>query len=504
MNPRIIKETRALLPVFGVTLLAAIAPPLIWRRETAQVVGNIIFTICCVILGASCFGNEYQWRTMPLLLSQPVPRRKIWNEKLLVLGIGLALGLLMFLICGTKDEGSRWFAVFVCVSIPCTAPYLALKVKNTIAAAACTFFIPMALIGIISAFMAIFDRYFPSAEKSLENWLTAHSYWTQDHPYWLVIPMVIYCAVFYRLGFVNFMKLQAIDAQLREIALPARMEGFLGRQLKGLLPGYSGPWASLFRKELQLQKTSFLLAGFACIASLLCGLAWDLYPSDIFEGLAGAAIAILVFAIPLIASGICVAEERNWGVGEWQRALPMPARKQWAAKLLTVLFTNVLLGVVLPFVMWLASGWVFQLPFGPKPFYVGNVPEDALTVMLFCFLVYWLVFSLGIFSSSVSTSTVRAIIMTVGLIMAAAGVAAKVSGIALAGSHLPYGGIGAGIRHSRMMIMYPAFLLLLGLVHYVAYGNFRSGEPGARRVLVQLVLVVGLVGVAGGICSALW
>ncbi len=322
MNPRIIKETRALLPVFGLILLAAIVPPLIWSRETAQGVAISVFTICCLIMGASCFGNEYQWRTMPLLLSQPVPRKRIWNEKMLVLGVALWLGLLTFLFCSSWDEDSTWFAVLMCVCVLCTAPYLALKVKNTIAAAACTIGVPMALTGVVVTFVAIFDRFFPAAEQSLENWLTAHPFWTSDHPYWLVIPATIYCAVLYRLGYRKFMKLQAIDAQSREVALPARLEAFLGRRLKGLLPGYSGPWASLFRKELQIQKASFLVAAVAFSLSLLGGLAWDVYHSDVLLALAFAPIAILVFVIPLITPGICVAEERNWGLGEARHVKP--------------------------------------------------------------------------------------------------------------------------------------------------------------------------------------
>ncbi len=99
MNARIIKETRSVLPVLGVTMLASAAPRLIWSRETAGGAGLAFFTLCCLLIGAACFGNEFQWRTMPLLLAQPVPRRRIWNEKMLVLAGALGLGLVFFLLC---------------------------------------------------------------------------------------------------------------------------------------------------------------------------------------------------------------------------------------------------------------------------------------------------------------------------------------------------------------------------------------------------------------------
>src|SRR2546423_12260044 len=95
MNPRIIKESRALLPAFGVTLLATIVPCLICPRSEFAF---FPFAVGCALMAASVFGNEFHGRTMPMLLSQPVSRGRVWFQKMLVLGVALALSLAIFLI----------------------------------------------------------------------------------------------------------------------------------------------------------------------------------------------------------------------------------------------------------------------------------------------------------------------------------------------------------------------------------------------------------------------
>jgi hypothetical protein len=222
MNARIIKEARSVLPVFCVTVLACAAPRLIWSRETAAGVGLSIFTICCLILGASCFGNEYQWRTMPLLLAQPVTRRKIWHEKMLVLGTTLGLGLILFLLCVPLPETDNYlFLVLVPFCVFSTAPHMALRIKNTLIAAVLTFGLPFGICGSLTLLMWMFSRFFPVAGMSLETAIENHAYACAG------TAAAIYCGVEYWLGYRTFAKLEAVDVQAREIALPARLDAML-------------------------------------------------------------------------------------------------------------------------------------------------------------------------------------------------------------------------------------------------------------------------------------
>jgi len=499
MNARIIKETRSLLPVICVTMLACIAPRLIWSRETAAGVGLGIFTICCLILGASCFGNEYQWRTMPLLLAQPVPRRTIWIEKMLVLGTALGLGLILFLLCVPLEDSDTYLFLFVLpLCVLCTAPFLALSIKSTIMAAVCTFGLPMSLCALLKCATWVLGRFFPSTGQLLDESIENHSY-----P-WVIATTAIYCAACYWLGYRSFLKLQAVDSQTRELALPPRMEAMLARPMARLMPRYSGPWASLIRKELQLQKPCFLLTGALVVASPLTALAWHLNHSDVFVGLAGAAIAVLVFAVPFIASGICVAEERNWGVSGWQLALPVSARKQWAAKMLTLIFVSALLGIVLPLVLWVSDGWVFHLPIGPGPLHFSGpltAPSldqiySAVLIVLDYALGYLLVLGLGVFASSTCANSAKAIITNIGLLIVSGSLGVvTISTINDAfGRYLAIntGNINIGLIPGLLFLgIY--FAGLLCLVQYLARSNYRNGEPGSRRVWMQLAMVAGFI-----------
>src|SRR5260221_157388 len=155
MNRRIIKEARALLPAFGVALLATIVPSVIWRGDE---VALFLFAVGCALMAASAFGNEVHGRTLPLLLSQPFSRRRIWFEKMVVLGVALAVCLvtvLIYLAMLAEDfptvGNTGWLAdhtylrmlandfptvAFVLAAIPCyilcTTPCLTLITKNTL------------------------------------------------------------------------------------------------------------------------------------------------------------------------------------------------------------------------------------------------------------------------------------------------------------------------------------------------------------------------------------
>src|SRR6266478_3813516 len=84
MNPRIAKEMKVLRPAFLLTLAAAAMPLVIGpnRHELPEIWMGIIFALGCLIMGAEAFGNEFQQKTLSLLLTQPLPRTFIWKEKM--------------------------------------------------------------------------------------------------------------------------------------------------------------------------------------------------------------------------------------------------------------------------------------------------------------------------------------------------------------------------------------------------------------------------------------
>src|SRR5208282_491565 len=110
MNPRttrILKEERSLFWPWCAVAVAGVLPlvrhqpvsslifPEIphWMVEDISFVG---FFFGIPLLAALSFGNEFQHRTISLLLSQPVSRMEIWGEKLSVMIVAVASAALIF------------------------------------------------------------------------------------------------------------------------------------------------------------------------------------------------------------------------------------------------------------------------------------------------------------------------------------------------------------------------------------------------------------------------
>src|SRR6267142_147691 len=89
MNLQVIKEFRALLFPWSVAMTTAILMPLANFLVTVRVVeggafvsfvlGLVVFVFYSSLLAiaASPFGTEFHYRTLPLLVSQPIPRSLI-------------------------------------------------------------------------------------------------------------------------------------------------------------------------------------------------------------------------------------------------------------------------------------------------------------------------------------------------------------------------------------------------------------------------------------------
>src|ERR1041385_8265549 len=99
MSPRLTKEFRSLLLPWSTVALVGIVPACLqallratWNDagEFLDFCATFIFFGGTALLAAMSFGTEFQQRTAPLLLSQPVERARLWREKLLVLVVATA------------------------------------------------------------------------------------------------------------------------------------------------------------------------------------------------------------------------------------------------------------------------------------------------------------------------------------------------------------------------------------------------------------------------------
>src|SRR5437764_87266 len=129
MHPRLVKEARPLLPVFALMLPLIIVPPAIWGG-VAVGFSAFVLVLDCVLMGAISFGTEFQYRTLPLVLVQPVSRSSVWREKMFVLGAAIGLSWLIALaalgVClGLPIDQDFWLATALApLGAFCLAPYL--------------------------------------------------------------------------------------------------------------------------------------------------------------------------------------------------------------------------------------------------------------------------------------------------------------------------------------------------------------------------------------------
>jgi hypothetical protein len=257
---------------------------------------------------------------------------------------------------------------------------------------------------------------------------------------------------------------------------------------------FRGPFATLLKKEFRLQQISFLLAGLFVLIAVAGFCLVKRYP-EVATGIVGGDIVTYVLILPLIAGAISVAEEKGWGIAEWHLTLPPSALKQWSAKMLAALSTSLVLGLLLPTALFLA-GLALLGQLGAR---TSLPPAFAILCWV---LGQLLLTSVAVYAASFSNSTLRAILTAFAIIVASFGV------FFLVGTGV------AKIEPLRFWIymhapevtkaLIPPLLagglfLMLCVVQWFAWSNFRRYGLSARRIVVQLPVMffaVGLIALA--------
>ena len=469
MNARLIKETRALLPIFAGTLPLIVVPQLVWPIAGF---GYLALGVACVLMAGAAFGTEFQHRTISLLLSQPIPRSVIWREKMLVLGAGLAMSLAVLVgclavSCPVRDH-TEWLTLAV---IPlcalCGAPFWTLLLRQGIGGMVAAVGAPCGMLAVYALVLEQLGGNEPAALVPA-----------------ILSLLFIYCAVVYWLGYAKFKRLEAVDIPSRELRLPAGLEAIFMAPLTQVSSRFRGPFATLLKKEFRLQQISFLLAGvFVLIA--MAGFCIAKHYSEVATGIVGGDIFIYALILPLIAGSISVAEERGWGMAEWHLTLPPSTLKQWSAKMLATLSTSLVLGLLLPVAVFLVAGPLFN-------------PSGARTSLPPTFeILRWvlgqvLVTSVAIYAASFAKNTLQAILAALVILVASGGTLLLAAYWVHHLAHAPIPWIGQ--PHMGEVLMLPllsaVLVLTLCLFQWFAWSNFPRYGLNARRMVIQLAMIL--------------
>lgn len=516
MNAIIKKERRLLRPTFVATVAITVASALIFNGSEASDIVMIVFAVGAGLMAASVFGSEFNARTMLLLLSQPVPRHQIWQEKMRELGLELAASFVVLLISLAflvRGEGRlqsfsassvMMLAVAPLVAF-CSTPFASLSIRNTLGAMAATIGFPwvlvMLLLGadwLVSHALLGWDRFLLDKVSTWSSHLFVSI---------VVLAVLIYCSVLYWLGYRTFLDFEIMDSQSQDVALPAVVEDKLAGWTEGLVPGFTGPVASLVRKELRLHRVSFIVVGSLVLVTPFLAVARMLHRSDLTGGLLLAPLMVCIILIPFLTGLATVAEERNLGVMNWQLTLPVSPATQWKVKLLVAFCTCIVLGVMIPGLLL----YIGHLPFG---FWksASQLLSDEIDHLLsygYLGMLYCLLFSLVVFASTITNNVTRGMVAALGLATAGS-IAVPLGSYAFnqlfpwtfyqfdipyvpqwfAGRWLPY--------ENRLLLfsfMLTASLVYLFVINWFSYTNFKNGLISARRLWFQAATILLLAGV---------
>jgi ABC-type Na+ efflux pump permease subunit len=437
--------------------------------------GYIVLGLACVVMAGSSFGNEFQHRTLSLLLSQPIARSVIWRDKMLVLGAGMVTSMAVLVACLTArsslDDRQGWLPlILIPVCAFCGAPFWTLVMRQSIGGM-------VAAVGFPSAIMAACVLMYQQLDGSTPEAMSAA----------FISLLLIYCALVYWLGYATFKRLEAVDTPSRELSLPAGLEAIFVAPLTRMSAGFRGPFATLLKKEFRLQQISFLLAGvFVLIA--VAGFCLVKRHPEVSAGIVGGDIVTYVLVLPLIAGAMSVAEEKGWGIAEWHLTLPASALTQWSAKMVATLSTSLVLGLLLPAVLFIAGAAL-----------LGQLGDRASLPPAFAILNWvlgqLLVTSVAIYAASFSKNTLRAIL--VAFVILAAGVSAMVlmaREVELVAATL-FQLLGRPHVEEGMMLslLSGALALMLCLMQGFAWSNFRRSGPPALRLVFQFTVILAFV-----------
>jgi len=457
------KEIRALLPVWlGCAAIMAAGAAL--DSLDAFSVAMIVYAVGTVALGSLSIGHEYTNRTLTLLLSLPVDRRRLYLVKLGVLIPMLAaLAILaLVLLSARRVVDPAGAAPVLLLALACglfLAPWLTMVCRSPLAGIVFALAIPG---GIHIAGDAVgFATYGFGPEAARLRFLVL--WWG----------MTAACAVAAVSSWRMFMRLEAIDGNDAHLRLPRWIRGRAAAAPDVARPSH--PVWALARKELRLQQLTFVVSGIYLLAWGALALGRQIAP--VFEDSIGVLTVIHGGVVALLSGSLASAEERQFGTLESQVLLPMAMWKQWAVKA----------GMALGLVLGLGAG---------LPALLGNLDPSADSIHINAAFagVMMLFAATSLYVSSLCGSGLRALLASVFVIF----------GIPIL--------LGSVLLPPLLRLLHPflrraAFLPLtaaeplaaglgtglVGLLFLFGLMNHRSSERGFARVWPQAAWITAWV-----------
>jgi hypothetical protein len=291
--------------------------------------GILVFTLGLPILALLPFATEFHYGTFPVLLAQPIDRKRIWKRKTFVAAAAALSAALPFARAWWRAGGDAPAIAVVWTTISiCTAAFWTLRARSLVGAISESM---VQLAGFIVVYMAtVFGLAYPTSTRVL------------------IALSVIYSAAMLWLGHRRLLRFQATDSAASNTLIVKQPRG-LDRLVPMPSVRKSGAMLNLVGKELSLLWHVIPLTLLA-VAVLICltVLRYSVDPEAPIVGFlsrwpqAGVGVVVAHGMLVCVLAGLLpVGLEREAGTLSWHLMLPISARRQWAVKLITAIGVTV-------------------------------------------------------------------------------------------------------------------------------------------------------------------
>jgi len=376
---RLRKEARALFWPWCAVVAAGVLEPL-WPPSDFNLPGVAIvkaagplgFFLGVPLLAVLAFGNEFQHRTLGLLLSQPVGRTQILREKLIVASLAVLSSMLVFYYGWRSMLNQEQLVVagLYILAMSAAATYWTLLARSTIGGLVLGW-LPFGGLELAGAILDMLRPgiVFETAGRLLDGKLLPHE--GRTILFSLSIAALGYAGLMLWLGARKLARFQFTGGLPGDDLLMAGPKVMPEAVAGWFRYRPAEPVFNLVRKELRLLRPVWLMG--LLLFVYLIGLSvfrllpyvWEQPPRGQFP--VQVALLFPLFALipvmAILAGCLSLGEERPSGMHSWHMTLPVSARRQWFIKLLTGMVTGFVCAVLLPVLVLLADQFIFGSPF---------------------------------------------------------------------------------------------------------------------------------------------
>jgi hypothetical protein len=340
-NIRIMKEARALFWSWCAVMLVGLLHLAGLRSSLGQLDPTAVgFLLGVPLLAALSFGNEFQYRTTALLLSEPVARLQVWREKLAVMLVAVLSVALVYYVAWyqfLQNSLLGWvFSASFLVMAVGSATLWILIARSTVGGLILNVAVQGSILIVTAAVLGLFslDPFVPPPAFSALLMLLAAA--------------ICYAGLMLWLGWRKLAGFQASGEAAGHDLLASR-PWFIPESLAELFQWQpQGATLNLIKKELRLLRPVWLLT-IGWIAFLLALTPFKSVAKHVgidFEIMATVAITMYLILVAILAGSIVMGEERQLGTHSANLMLPVPVGRQWLIKLGCNVLTSTVCGLL--------------------------------------------------------------------------------------------------------------------------------------------------------------